>query len=208
MVQRSPRRRLSVDERRAEILASAVEAAREVGLVGLTLLEVRERAGVSAGLINHYFASLDGIRVAVFRELFGTVVSDGDASPSSQLAALIGASVSADSFAEARAWVDAMQLGRSNGEMRREVVVRMALDRTEMAAVIRRGCATEAFRSEDPERSATRILVAVDGYLMQFLLEEGVVRAELRSVVWDIAESELGLAPGVLRLEAASGDTA
>lgn len=199
MVQGAPRRRLSVEERRAEILSSAIDIAREVGLVGLTLLDVRQRAEVSAGLINHYFTSLDGVRVAVFRELFGVGPLDRNAPASVQLARLIGASISPDAVDEARVWVDAMLLGRTIPEMRSAVSTQMAMDRSGMAEVIRLGCASAAFRSTDPARSATRILVTIDGYLMQFLLEDGVVRPELRQVVWDVAEMELDLTPGTLQ---------
>lgn len=205
MVQGAPRRRLSVDERRAEILSSAIDAAREVGLVGLTLLDVRQRAEVSAGLINHYFTSLDGVRVAVFRELFGAGHIDRNAPTSDQLAELIWASISPNATDEARIWVDAMLLGRTIPEMRSAVGTQMTMDRSGMAEVIRLGCASGAFRSSDPARSATRILVTIDGYLMQFLLEDGAVRPELRQVVWDVAEMELGLTPGTLQRTGDSG---
>lgn len=204
MVQGSPRRRLSVDARRAEILSSAIEIAREVGLIELTLLDVRQRAGVSAGLVNHYFTSLDGLRVAVFCEMFSPGTTDAGAPALEQLADLVASSISPASAAEARVWVDAMLLGRASPEMRSAVTRRMAEDRGEMAEVIRLGCDSGAFRSTDPERSATRILVTIDGYLMQFLLEDGIVRPELRQVVWDVAEAELALANGSLQRAASS----
>lgn len=202
MESRSPRRRLSVDERRAEILQCAVDLARETGLAGLTIRDIRARAGVSAGLAGHYFSSLDGVRVAVFEELFGSVVPDASASPRARLAAVIGdfAATDADAVANARAWVDALLLGRGSEPMRRAVAARMQTDREEVAGVIRDGCAAGEFRSDDPERSAQRILVALDGYLMQFLIQQDAgTRGALRRVVWDIAERELGLGEGELR---------
>ncbi|WP_024356434.1 TetR family transcriptional regulator C-terminal domain-containing protein [Leucobacter chironomi] len=202
MDSRAPRRRLSVDERRAEILRCAVEVTRECGLAGLTLSEVRARAGVSAGLSSHYFTSLDGLRVAVFEELFDSVAVPDSAPPARRLALMIGdfAATDADAIANASAWVDAVLLGRSSDALRRAVARRMRLDRAEMTEAIREGCDAGAFRSDDAERSAQRILVALDGYLMQFLTQEdAAARVALRRVVWDIAERELGVGEGGLR---------
>lgn len=205
MEQRAPRRRLTVDERRAEILRCGVALAREVGLVGLTLRAVRERAGVSAGLANHYFSSLGGLRVAVFEALFGGTAREHGSAPVERLAGIIEAAVSPAVSDEARIWVDALQLGRTDADMQRAVVAQMTADREEMTEVIRTGCATGEFHSEDPARSARRILVVVDGYLMQFLVEKGEIRSALRRVVWDVAERELGLAEGALRGSSTSG---
>lgn len=200
MNQRAPRRRLSVDARRAEILEVAVALTREVGLAGLTLSEIRDRAGVSAGLVSHYFSSLDGIRVAVFHEIFETEAPGNQRPPTARLADAIGAFASTDATANARAWVDALQLGRANEIMRQAVIARMVADREEMTDLIRQGCDAGEFRCEDPARSAQRILVVLDGYLMQFLIaEEREVRDALRGVVWDLAERELGVPVGSLR---------
>jgi len=200
MDERASRRRLSVDERRAEILAEAVKIAREVGLVELTLREVRDRAGVSAGLASHYFASLDGLRVAVFHELFDSAEPGEAVSPSRRLAAVIGDFAATGARDSARAWVDALQLARGSAEMRDAVLRRMALDREELTRIILAGCESGEFRSSDPARSARRILVALDGYLMQFFVEEdGEIRSALRRVVWDLAERELELPEGGLR---------
>lgn len=200
MEERAQRRRLSVDARKAEILAVAVALTREVGLTGLTLSEIRARAGVSTALVSHYFASLDGVRIAVFHEIFDTVESTADESPTRRLASVIGEFASTDAVANARTWVDALQLGRGNEAMREAVLARMAADRDEMADIIRAGFHAGEFTGEDPERSARRILVVLDGYLMQFLVaEDREVRERLRRVVWDLAERELALSDGALR---------
>ncbi|MFJ5679651.1 TetR/AcrR family transcriptional regulator [Streptomyces sp. NPDC093097] len=55
------RQRLDEDQRRAQIITAAVEELADRGYDGLTLTRVAERAGVSKGLIWHYFAGKDDL---------------------------------------------------------------------------------------------------------------------------------------------------
>jgi AcrR family transcriptional regulator len=50
------RRRLGEDERRDQILAATVEAVAEHGYDGASMARIAEHAGISKGLISHYFA--------------------------------------------------------------------------------------------------------------------------------------------------------
>ncbi|MYT28952.1 MULTISPECIES: TetR/AcrR family transcriptional regulator [unclassified Streptomyces] len=55
------RQRLDEDQRRAQIITAAVEELADRGYDGLTLTRVAERAGVSKGLLWHYFAGKDDL---------------------------------------------------------------------------------------------------------------------------------------------------
>jgi AcrR family transcriptional regulator len=64
-LQRSPKWQRRPDERRDEILDSAVLAFGRSGYVRTTLAHVAEQAGVSAGTVSHYF----GCKATLFEEM-------------------------------------------------------------------------------------------------------------------------------------------
>lgn len=61
------RSRKSPVERKIEILTSAIDLSKEVGYSHITRDDVAKRAGVSYGLINHYFKSIDRLRKLVLK---------------------------------------------------------------------------------------------------------------------------------------------
>ncbi len=62
------RRRMSPEARRRQLLDIGHELAAEVSLESVTIDEVAERAGVSRGLIFHYFESKQDFHLALVRE--------------------------------------------------------------------------------------------------------------------------------------------
>jgi betaine-aldehyde dehydrogenase len=57
------------EARRVQLVEVTIDSLAEVGYVGTTLAEIARRAGVSAGLVAHYFGEKDGLREAAFRTL-------------------------------------------------------------------------------------------------------------------------------------------
>ena len=55
--------------RRRELVEVTIDSPAEVGFVGTTLAQIAARAGVSPGLVAHYFDDKDGLLEAVFRSL-------------------------------------------------------------------------------------------------------------------------------------------
>ncbi len=55
--------------RRRELVEVTIDSLAEVGFVGTTLAQIAARAGVSPGLVAHYFDDKDGLLEAVFRSL-------------------------------------------------------------------------------------------------------------------------------------------
>ncbi|GAA4875564.1 TetR/AcrR family transcriptional regulator [Kitasatospora terrestris] len=84
-----PGRRLSADQRRRQILESARELVHSDGLDTLSVESAARSAGVSPGLLFHYFGSQRGFRAAVVRlvadEVLGQVSPDPTLSGSAQL---------------------------------------------------------------------------------------------------------------------------
>lgn len=63
------RRRLEPDERRAQILAKAIEMFGERPYAAVSTAELAQRAGVARGLINHYFGNKRDLYLAVVRRM-------------------------------------------------------------------------------------------------------------------------------------------
>ncbi|RKE22379.1 TetR/AcrR family transcriptional regulator [Streptomyces sp. TLI_171] len=84
-----PARRLTADQRRAQILGSARELMRDRGLDEVSVESAAQQAGVSPGLLFHYFGSQRGFRDAVVelvgQELLEYIAPDPRLSPSAQL---------------------------------------------------------------------------------------------------------------------------
>lgn len=58
-------RRMSVEARQAQLIATGIEAFAEHGAWGLSLEQIAARAGTSKGLVLHYFGSKKGFFAAV-----------------------------------------------------------------------------------------------------------------------------------------------
>ncbi|MFE1770896.1 TetR/AcrR family transcriptional regulator [Streptomyces sp. NPDC059008] len=67
------RQRLDEDRRRAQIIAAAVAELAEQGYDGLSLTRVAKRAGVSKGLVWHYFAGKDDLMESTARATMTTI---------------------------------------------------------------------------------------------------------------------------------------
>ena len=57
------------DDRRQQLIDVAIDCLAELGFMGSTLAQIATRAGVSAGLVAHYFGDKDGLLEAAFRSL-------------------------------------------------------------------------------------------------------------------------------------------
>ncbi|TLZ14887.1 MAG: betaine-aldehyde dehydrogenase [Gammaproteobacteria bacterium] len=61
------------EARRVQLIEVTIDSLAEVGYVGTTLAEIARRAGVSPGLVSHYFGEKDGLLEAAFRTLARTL---------------------------------------------------------------------------------------------------------------------------------------
>jgi AcrR family transcriptional regulator len=73
------RRRLAPEERRAELLAAALEVFAELGFERATLQDVADRAGVTKGALYHYFDSKDELFLELVRARVGDLVVASEA---------------------------------------------------------------------------------------------------------------------------------
>jgi len=61
------------DVRRRQLVEVTIDSLAELGYVGTTLAQIAARAGVSPGLVAHYFGDKDGLLDAAFRSLASRV---------------------------------------------------------------------------------------------------------------------------------------
>ena len=101
------------DSRRHQLIEVTIDSLAELGYVGTTLAQITGRAGVTPGLVAHYFGDKDGLMDAAFRSLARRV---GDhvrvrlrqiSTPRARIQAVIDANLSPEEFAQrtGTAWV-------------------------------------------------------------------------------------------------------
>ncbi|MBS0395512.1 MAG: transcriptional regulator BetI, partial [Proteobacteria bacterium] len=92
------------EDRREQLVEVAIDCLAELGYVGSTLAQIAGRAGVSAGLIAHYFGDKDGLLEAAFRHLSRRVHSNVRAklrlarTPRGRVQAIIDANLAPEEF--------------------------------------------------------------------------------------------------------------
>src|SRR5487761_1006604 len=97
-------RRETEDTRRRQLIETTIDTMAEVGFIATTLGQIARRAGVSAGLVAHYFGDKDGLLEATMRAL-GARVSRGAAArlaeaatPRARVQAIIDANLAPEEF--------------------------------------------------------------------------------------------------------------
>src|ERR1700733_1372468 len=94
------------ESRRRQLVEVTIDSLAELGYVGTTLAQIAVRAGVSPGLVAHYFGDKDGLLDAAFRSLARRV---GDhvrarlrqvSTPRARIQAVIDANLSPEEFAQ------------------------------------------------------------------------------------------------------------
>ena len=100
MTPRRAYRREPEEKRREALIAAAQELVAEGGPKAATVRAIAERAGVTAGLIRHYFASKDELSQAAYRALMdrmtddtGHVLDDAPPDPVTRLAVFVSATL-------------------------------------------------------------------------------------------------------------------
>jgi AcrR family transcriptional regulator len=197
--------RMTPGERREAIVAAAVSVALEKGLASTTVRDVAAAMGTSAGLIHHYFASMDDVLAAAFERVASddlelTVAAMASAaSPRAAIVEYLGTYAPADKDWAFQFWLDAWaEAGRRPAlqatSRRLNLAWQGLLERTIVA-----GVATGDFRCADPAGAAWRILSLLDGLALQVVAHGTTIRrADVHGWTATAAELELGLEPGAL----------
>lgn len=198
-----PGRRKAPAERRAEILARAVQVSLQDGLEAVTLRRVASDLGITPGLASHYFASADLLVTAAFAEAAtrGLEVMmrelAGDQDPYRQIRTAINLLL-CGGIAESNAlWLDAWKLARRNEHLSAELTRQISAWTAALAEIIAAGVGKKAFAVRDPHDSALKILVIIDGLGLQSnarVIDQDTLLATATRFIGD----ELGVPPGAL----------
>ena len=92
------------ETRRGQLIEVTIDSLAELGYVGTTLAQIASRAGVSPGLVAHYFGDKDGLLDAAFRSLARRVSDHARArlrrisTPRARIQAVIDANLAPEEF--------------------------------------------------------------------------------------------------------------
>ncbi|WNZ07244.1 TetR family transcriptional regulator C-terminal domain-containing protein [Streptomyces sp. 11x1] len=197
--------RLSVAERRAELLRAAIEQIEERGVAAVRIADVAAVLGVSNALVLYHFSTKERLVAEAFRH-----AAEDDLA---HLRKLLGRRTTALRRLRAavrwyaptgqakgwRLWIEGWAASLRDPALRE---VTRDLDRQWKAAlteVIEAGVAAEEFHCPDPTASALRLTALLDGLAVQMTSYEGAV-SRTRAQEWaDRALAhELGLDPDSL----------
>jgi AcrR family transcriptional regulator len=187
------------------LITAAMECLARDGVQGFTINRICKQAGVSRGLINHYFDSKDDLLVEVYRDSLYKMVSTriaqlsspvqaGDDTPYARLAAIIDATFTPEFFSRAnlRVWLALWGEIASNTKLR---AAHHQLYKNYRRAVAREiGSIAEARGIKvDPDKLALSFLALVDGLWLEWCLDDtAVAPGETRAVAMAMLEAHLG----------------
>ncbi|MFH8988142.1 TetR family transcriptional regulator C-terminal domain-containing protein [Streptomyces sp. NPDC017940] len=198
--------RLSVAERRAELLTATVEQIEVRGVAAVRIADVADVLGVSNALVLYHFSTKDELVAAAFAHAAETDLA--------QLHKLLGRRTSAARRLRAavrwyaptgqakgwRLWIEGWASALREPALRS---VTHDLDRrwkAALAEVIAEGVAAGEFRCPDPAGAALRLTAFLDGLAVQMTAYPGAVsRARTRSWADEALARELGLTPADFR---------
>ena len=197
--------RMSPQDRREAIVDAALAVARRKGLASTTVRDVAKEMGTSSGLIHHYFETMDEVLAAAFERVAGTDLKETEdlleqaGDPRGALAAFLSSYAPVGEDWAFQLWLDAW------AEAARRPVLREASSRLNLAwaalleRAIRDGVRAGAFRTDDPQGAAWRILSLIDGLALQVVAHRTVVdRQHMLAWAATAAERELELPAGSL----------
>jgi TetR/AcrR family transcriptional regulator, transcriptional repressor of bet genes len=198
-------RREQPEVRRGLLIEAAMKCLASEGIQGFTIDRICKQAGVSRGLINHYFDSKDDLLVEVYRSsLYQTIttrialisnpeLAEGS-TPDARLATIIEATFTPDFFSRTnlRVWLALW------GEIATNTTLRAA--HRELYGTYRRtiareiGLIAEARGTKmDADRLARSFIALIDGLWLEWCLDEMAVRPdEIRAAALAMLESYLG----------------
>lgn len=183
------RRRLEPDERRAQILAQAIEMFGERPYAAVSTAELAQRAGVARGLINHYFGNKRDLYLAVVRRMVTLPRADELAVPTGTTRERVEASVRwlLDTISEhGSTWVKVTSHEGVGDDPEVQQILDAADDAAAQRLLVMIGLADDA-GSEEPRRAMVRAyggLVKVAG--REWLTRGTMTREQVHALLVDM----------------------
>lgn len=201
--------RLSPEQRRGDLIQATFECIAEYGLDGTNVRRVAEMAGVTNGLIRHYFPSKEALIEETYRTITGSMTElardaagQAGSDPKARLRAFVVASLSAPFASEQYLSFWSTFVGRILVNERMQAVHREGFFeyRAELGEMIEQVCASEGRNlTEERKRSlVVRVNALIDGLWIETCLaadkfsDAELVENGLQSVQ-DLIGVDLGL---------------
>ena len=185
------------EKRREQLISAAFETISEVGLAGVTLSQVAKEAGMSTGIVSHYFGDKNGLLQATMRRILrdlhqATLAcrARAGADVESQLFAIIDGNFDPSQVSEIsmRAWLDFWAASLHSEDLRR---LQRINDRRLYSAI---SCQFQRRLSKPAARQAARGLAAmIDGlWLRGSLSGENFDVQQASAIARDYVRQKLG----------------
>lgn len=173
--------RESADARRADLIEATAACLAEVGMAGTNVRAICARAGVSPGLLRHYFAGIDDLVAATYAAtsarmdaIFAAAVASAAPDPRTRLLAYLTASFRPPVTAPELlgAWTAFWALARNNAQMANIHADSYAGYRARLGELL------TACGAGDAERLAIMLTAMVDGLWLELSLDAGSFGAD------------------------------
>jgi len=179
---RTPTRTFDREEKKKIIASAAVKVIAERGIARAKMIEVAREAGVGKGTIYEYFRSKDELFEYAVKQFFESMTEDLTLAlstiddPSQQLEALVNTMFTSIQKAgpEAHIMFEIWAEGVRSGVEYFDLGAMYAEYRSLIAGIINAGMQNGQFRKVDPSLTASSIIAALDGLLLQWILVEDV----------------------------------
>jgi len=183
------------EQRRRSLINATVDAIHESGYSDVTMAQIAKRAGVSGGLVHHYFGSKDQLLAATMRHLLtelGREIKNGlgtAETPRQRISAIIAGNFAVDQFQPAviAAWLAFYVQSRTTTSNRRLLRIYAARLASNLTHNFR------AFMArDDARRLAEGTASMIDGvWIRQALNDTETDRQEAIAMVEDYVETQI-----------------
>lgn len=168
---------MSADERRESLIAAAVRTIRNNGMLESSTRTVAHEAGVSTGLMHHYFDSYDDLMAAAFERVAAEDLQrardlvDSLPSATERLDAIVSEFQPARDAWQFQWWMDAWSSSARHPAVRETAASLNAEWQRLIEEILRDGASTGEFTCPDPRASAWRLLALLDGLTIQVVAQ-------------------------------------
>jgi AcrR family transcriptional regulator len=190
---------MAASDRREALVAAAVRVIRANGMLESSTRTVAAEAGVSTGLLHHYFDSYDDLMAAAFDRVAAEDLQRARdvvaaySTPTEQLDAIVTEFQPARDAWQFQWWMDAWSSSARHPAVRDIAAKLNAGWQRLIEEVLREGMQTGEFACPDPRASAWRLLAMLDGLTIQVVAHhDGPGRADVEKWSMEAARAETG----------------
>lgn len=182
--------------RRRQLIDAAISAIHEYGLADATVARIARKAGVSAGIVHHYFDGKNDLLFAAMRSLLEDLRRQAVArlarahTPRERAYAIIDASFSCDQFSEEvmTAWLALYGSARHSDRLTRILRIYARRLHSNLTSAL-----LPLLGRREAERVAEGTAAMIDGLWLQYALKGGVDPAHPRQMTRDYVDAQLAV---------------